>query len=51
MPAYLVGPSAADPDGPYRVRVGPYVTRAAAQDTASALQKKRGEKMWVTREQ
>ncbi len=50
MPAYLVGPAAADPDGPYRIRVGPYATRAAAQETASTLQKKRGEKMWVTKE-
>src|SRR4026207_482842 len=30
MPAYLVNPTAADPDAPYRVRVGPYATRTAA---------------------
>ncbi len=49
MPAYLVSPRPADPDAPYRVRVGPYATRAAAQKTASALEERRGEKLWVTR--
>jgi cell division septation protein DedD len=50
MPAYLVTPSAGEPDGPYRVRIGPYLTRAAAQKTATALEKSRGEKLWVTKE-
>lgn len=50
IPAYLVAPTAAEPDGLYRVRVGPYLTRAAAQKTATALEKSRGEKMWVTKE-
>jgi cell division septation protein DedD len=50
MPAYILSPSAEDPDAPYRVRVGPYLTRAAAQKTATALEKSRGEKMWVTKE-
>ncbi len=50
MPAYLVSPPAADPDAPYRVRLGPYSTRTAAQEIASAMEKKRGEKLWVTKE-
>jgi hypothetical protein len=49
MPAYLVAPPLADPDAPYRVRVGPYLTRSAAQETAAALEKSRGEKLWVTK--
>jgi cell division septation protein DedD len=51
MPAYLVTPPSTDPDAPYRVRVGPYGTRGAAEKTAAALEKSRGEKLWVTREQ
>jgi cell division septation protein DedD len=50
MPAYLVNPPSTDPDAPYRVRVGPYPTRGAAEKTAAALEKSRGEKLWVTRE-
>jgi cell division septation protein DedD len=50
MPAYLVTPPPDDASGPYRVRVGPYQSRTAAQKTAAALEKKRGEKLWVTRE-
>jgi cell division septation protein DedD len=50
MPAYLVNPTAADPDAPYRVRVGPYATRTAAQETAAVLEKRRGEKLWITKE-
>jgi cell division septation protein DedD len=49
MPAYLVAPPLADPDAPYRVRVGPYATRSAAQETAAVLEKSRGEKLWVTK--
>ena len=51
LPAYLVTPPTGEPDGPYRVRIGPYLTRAAAQKTAAALEKRRGEKLWVTREE
>jgi len=51
LPAYVMTPPAGEPDGPYRVRVGPYPTRAAAQKTATALEKRRGEKLWVTREE
>ena len=50
MPAYLVIPPAADPDAPYKVRVGPYTTRAAAEKTALVLGQRRGEKVWVMRE-
>jgi cell division septation protein DedD len=51
MPAYLVPPPTSDPDAPYRIRVGPYSTRVAAQETAAALEKSRGEKLWVTKAQ
>jgi cell division septation protein DedD len=50
MPAYLVIPPAADPDAPYKVRVGPYTTRAAAEKTAAVLGQRRREKVWVMRE-
>jgi cell division septation protein DedD len=50
MPAYLAAPPAADRDGPYRVRIGPYQLQSDAQRTASNLGKKRGEKLWVTKE-
>ena len=50
LPAYLVTPASGESDGPYRVRIGPYLTRAAAQKTAAALEKSRGEKLWVTKE-
>ena len=46
-PAYLVEPGPADPDGPYRVRVGGYKSREAAAGAAVTLQKLRGEKLWV----
>jgi cell division septation protein DedD len=47
--AYLVEPPAADPDGPYRVRVGRYGSRVTAQRTADALERRLGEKLWVTK--
>ena len=50
MPAYLVTPPATDPDAPYRVRVGPYESAVAAQRMAATLEKKRGDKLWVTRD-
>ncbi len=49
VPAYLEGPPPADPDAPYRVRVGPYATRGAAQRMAAVLEQERGEKLWVTK--
>ena len=50
MPAYLLDPPSSDPDGPYRVRVGPYNTREEAQKIAASLEQQRHEKVWVTRE-
>jgi cell division septation protein DedD len=49
-PSYLVEPPAADPDAPYKVRVGHYPTRSAAEPTLRALEKERGEKLWIVRE-
>ena len=49
-PAYLVEPAANDPDGPYRVRVGRYTSRAAAAATTARLERARGEKVWVIKE-
>ena len=51
MPAYLLAPTPTDPDGPYRVRLGPYQDAASARHTAAALGRKRGEKLWVTRQE
>jgi cell division septation protein DedD len=51
MPAYLVNPPASDPDAPYRVRVGLYDSREEAQKVAAILEARRGEKLWVTREE
>jgi cell division septation protein DedD len=49
-PAYVIDPPADDPDGPYRVRVGQYRTRAAAAAVVGRLERARGEKVWVIRE-
>jgi cell division septation protein DedD len=49
-PAYLIAPAAGDPDGPYRVRVGGYRTRAAAAAAAARLEQALREKLWVIRE-
>ena len=49
-PAYVLEPAADDPDGPYRVRVGRYPTRAAAAAASGKLERARGEKLWVIRE-
>jgi hypothetical protein len=46
--AYVVEPSAAG-DGLYRVRVGTYLTRTAAQRTVARLESQLGLKLWVTR--
>jgi hypothetical protein len=47
--AYLVEPPPTDPDGPYRVRVGRYTTRASADETASRLSARIGNTVWITR--
>jgi cell division septation protein DedD len=49
-PVYLVEPPADDPDGPYRVRVGAYPSRAAAARAAAQLERGRNEKLWVIRQ-
>jgi cell division septation protein DedD len=46
--AYLVAPAAGG-DGLYRVRVGRYASRAAAQRTVARLERLLGLKMWITR--
>ena len=46
--AYLVAPAAGG-DGLYRVRVGRYASRAAAQRTVVRLERLLGLKMWITR--
>jgi cell division septation protein DedD len=48
--AYLVLPQTSEPGGLYRVRVGPYATRAAAARANAPLEKARGEKLWIVRE-
>jgi cell division septation protein DedD len=48
--AYLVEPPRTDPEAPYRIRIGPFASREAAQRIADTLQKRRGEKLWVTRD-
>ena len=50
MPAYLLEPPASEPDGPYRVRLGPYASREEAQKVAATLEAQRGAKVWVTTE-
>ena len=45
--AYIVEP-AANADGLYRVRVGTYMTRAAAQRVVTRLERELGLKLWVT---
>jgi cell division septation protein DedD len=50
-PAYVMEPAADEPDGPYRVRIGHYRTRAAAAAAGARLERARGEKLWVIREQ
>ena len=49
VPASVLMPQADDPDGLYRVRVGPYATRAAANRVLLKLEKLRGEKLWLIR--
>jgi cell division septation protein DedD len=48
--AYLVKPPAADPDAPYRVRVGRYVSRADADRSADTLERVAGGKVWIVRD-
>jgi hypothetical protein len=48
--AYLVSPPTGEPGGLYRVRVGPYPTRAAAARATAPLETIRGEKLWIVRD-
>ena len=48
--AYVLEPAPSDSDAPYRVRVGGYTSRAAAQKAAHALERERSQKVWVIRE-
>ena len=48
--AYVLEPAPSDSDAPYRVRVGGYTSRAAAQKAAHALERGRSQKVWVIRE-
>ncbi|MBW8712723.1 MAG: SPOR domain-containing protein [Acidobacteria bacterium] len=50
MPAYMMNPAPDDPDGPYRVRVGPYDSRDDAEKVAASLEQQRHQKLWVTKE-
>jgi hypothetical protein len=47
--SYIVEP-APESDRLYRVRVGPYTSRAAVEKVLPALEKRLGEKLWVIRE-
>jgi hypothetical protein len=50
FPSYLVEPDASNPDGPYKVRIGGYPSRSAAQKVAEAIEKATGDKVWVIKE-
>jgi hypothetical protein len=50
LSAYLIEPTSADPDGPYRIRVGPYTTLEDATRMAADLERRRGQKVWIVRE-
>jgi cell division septation protein DedD len=47
LPAHLVDPVAGESTPFYRVRVGPYVSRAEALSTATMLESARGERPWI----
>lgn len=48
--AYLVEPPPGDSDAPFRVRVGFYDYRAAAEHAAHSLEQQLGNRLWVVRE-
>lgn len=50
LAAYLVEPSPMTPDALYRVRIGFFEDRSAAEKEAQALEKLLGMKLWVVRE-
>lgn len=47
--AYVIRPSDEDPNGLYRVRVGRFASRAAAEKVIQTLEAMRGEKLWIIR--
>ena len=48
LAAYVVAPQGGEP-ATYRVRIGPFPTRAAAARTVEALARARGEKPWIVK--
>ena len=48
--AYLLPPPANGADAFYRVRVGHYASRARANLVVTRLERRMGEKLWITRE-
>ena len=48
--AYVVEPTASNPNAPYRVRVGGFATRVEAERASIAVAKAVGQKPWITRE-
>ena len=48
--AYIVEPTADNPNAPYRVRVGGFATRVEAERASIAVAKAVGQKPWITRE-
>lgn len=49
LPAYIITPGSPG-EALYRVRVGPYRSRGAAEKARAALEKVNGSKLWVVRE-
>ena len=49
LAAYVSHPGPADP-APYRIRVGPFTSRAAADRAVADIEQRRGQKVWVVRE-
>jgi cell division septation protein DedD len=49
--AYIVKPPDDDPNGLYRVRVGRFASRGAAQKAVPKLEELRGEKLWIIKGQ
>ncbi len=46
--AYLLEPPSTDPNAPYRIRVGRYPTRVAAEQIAAQLEARTTNKPWIT---
>jgi hypothetical protein len=49
-PSYLVRPPAADPEAPFRVRVGHYGSRTDADRIVKALEREGGGKLWIVKD-